>query len=274
MAEAAAQVSYSDIHALPLLKLRDALRANTYTGHTAGLCPGLLQCNVVVLPNRFASDFQNFCESNPKACPLVAVSEPGKPYLPSLDADVDLRRDVPSFHLYRHGKFERQVPDITSFWQEDHTAFAIGCSFSFERALLEAGIPLRHQMLRRNVPMYKTTVPCVASGVFSGPTVVSMRPVREEDLAQVTRICDAFPHAHGAPLHVGNPEHIGITDLTTPDWGDVTPLEAGDIPVFWGCGVTTQLALAGAKPEFAITHAPGAMLILNVDDRLVTTHSK
>lgn len=271
MAGNAVQLSYSDVQALPLQKLRDALRSNTYTGHTAGLCPGLLQCNVVVLPNKFAADFRNFCELNPKACPLVAVSEPGQPYFPSLDRDVDLRTDVPEFHLYRAGGFERKVSDITSLWQENHTAFAIGCSFSFENALAAAGIPLRHHTLQRNVPMYRTAISCTPSGAFSGPVVVSMRPIQQDDIARVVQICEAYPHAHGAPFHIGDPTEIGITDIASPDWGDATPIEKGEVPVFWGCGVTTQIALAEAKPEFAITHAPGAMLILNIDDDLVTT---
>ncbi len=274
MAAAAAQISYSEMQILPLLKLRDALRSNRYTGHTAGMCPGNLQCNLVVLPNSFAADFQNFCDRNPKPCPLLAVSKPGQPYLPSLDADADLRRDVPSYHLYRDGQFERAVCDIMSLWQDEHTAFAIGCSFSFERALAAAGIPLRHHALQRNVPMYQTTMQCVPSGMFSGPVVVSMRPIRAKDVTQVVRICEAYPHAHGTPIHIGDPAKIGIADLTAPDWGDATPIDESEVPVFWGCGVTTQIALKNAKPEFAITHAPGAMLILNADDERVPTRNQ
>ncbi|MBT8153421.1 putative hydro-lyase [Epibacterium ulvae] len=274
MSETAAQISYSEAQELSLHALRDALRFDSYTGHTAGLCAGRLQCNLVILPNSYAADFRNFCDRNPKACPLVAVSEPGQPYLPSLDSDVDLRRDVPLFHLYRNGQFDLKLFNIETLWQEDLTAFAIGCSFSFERALLAAGIPLRHHALQRNVPMFQTTVHCVPSGAFSGPVVVSMRPVREEDLAQVVRICEAYPHAHGAPFHIGDPKEIGISDISAPDWGDATPIKDGEVPVFWGCGVTTQVALATAAPELAITHAPGAMLILNTDDKFVTTHNQ
>lgn len=274
MTEVAAQLSYSNMQTLPLHKLRVALRSRHYTGHTAGLCPGSLQCNLVVLPNKFAADFRTFCDNNPKACPLITVSEPGQPFFPAMDSDVDLRTDVPAYHLYTDGLFDRAVPDITALWQNDHTAFAIGCSFSFERALAAAGIPLRHHMLQSNVPMYKTTVPCVASGVFSGPVVVSMRPIRNEDVAQVIKICEAYPHAHGTPFHIGDPADIGIADIASPDWGDPTPIEEGEVPVFWGCGVTTQIALAKAKPEFAITHAPGAMLILNIDDERVTTNNQ
>lgn len=274
MAEAAAQISYSDMQTLSLHKLRDVLRANRYTGHTVGLCSGSLQCNLVVLPNKFAADFQKFCARNPKACPLVAVSEPGQPFLPLVDADVDLRWDVPSYHVYRNGQFEQTVSDIVSLWQDDHTAFAIGCSFSFERALRASGIPLRHHELHSNVPMYETTLQCVPSGVFSGPVVVSMRPVRSEDIPRVVRICEDYPHAHGTPFHIGDPAEIGIANLGTPDWGDATPIKEGEVPVFWGCGVTTQIALKAARPDCAITHVPGAMLILNIDDGHVTTKSQ
>ncbi len=263
------RVGYSHVQGMSLPAFRETLRANRYDGHTAGLCPGLLQCNLVILPAEFAQDFQDFCDNNPVSCPLIAMSKVGEPNFASFDGAVDLRRDLPAYHLYRGGAFDRKLTDISAIWQKDWVAFGIGCSFSFEQALGAAGVVPRHILENKNVPMYRTHIAAKPAGAFSGPTVVSMRAIREQDLPEVIRICQDFPHAHGAPLHVGDPAEIGITDISSPDWGDATTILPGEVPAFWGCGVTTQVAIANAKPEFAVTHAPGAMVILNVDDTLV-----
>jgi len=246
--------------------VRHAIRNNRYAGHTAGLCRGLLQCNLVVLKADVSADFEHFCRSNPKACPLIALSTPGRTGFDDLGMHIDLRTDLPLYNIYEFGKLTRQVQDISSLWQDDFVAFAIGCSFTFERALIEAGIPMRHVEGDLTVPMYKTRVPTIAAGAFGGQTVMSMRPIKHADVETVFKICQQYPHAHGEPMQVGNPEEIGIADLNLPDWGNKVPINDDETPVFWGCGVTSQVAIATAAPELCITHAPGAMLITDSNE--------
>ena len=249
---------------LQALKDRAGIRSGAWTGHTSGLAVGHVQGNVVILPERLANDFLRYCQRNPKPCPLLAVSEPGQALLPSLGADIDIRTDVPRYRVWRNGTLTDQPTDISNLWRGDLVTFVIGCSFSFEQALLEAGIPLRHIAQQRNVAMYRSNIPTASAGPFSGPMVVSMRPLKAADAIRAIQITSRFPTVHGAPVHIGNPALIGIADLAAPDYGDAVDVLSDEIPVFWACGVTPQAAMTQARPEFCITHAPGAMLITDL----------
>ena len=243
---------------------RAAIRSGSWTTHTSGLAEGHVQGNVVILPNALANDFLRYCQRNPKPCPLLAVSEPGQPLLPSLGADIDIRTDLPRYRVWRDGKLADQPTDISKLWRDDLVTFVIGCSFSFEEALLQAGIPLRHIAQNRNVAMYRSNIATVAAGVFSGPMVVSMRPFKAADAIRAIQITSRFPNVHGAPVHIGDLSQIGIADLAAPDYGDAVDVLPDEVPVFWACGVTPQAAITQARPEFCITHAPGAMLITDL----------
>lgn len=240
---------------------RSLIRAGKHATQTAGLARGYLQGNVVVIPRRDALEFATFCHRNPKSCPLLAIGDPGDPRLPSLGTDIDIRTDVPRYNIYREGELDRRVTDLTMLWREDFVTFILGCSFSFEEALLEAGIRIKHIEQGRTVPMYRTSITAVPAGPFAGPLVVSMRMMAPGAALRAVQITGRFTAAHGAPVHLGDPAAIGIADLAEPDWGDPPAAEPGDLPVFWACGVTPQAALRNAKPEIAITHCPGAMLI-------------
>jgi uncharacterized protein YcsI (UPF0317 family) len=231
---------------------------------TAGLAPGYVQGNLAILPRDYAEDFLRFCQANPKPCPLLGVSEPGDPAIPALAADLDIRTDVPRYRVWRDGELIDEPCDIASAWRDDLVAFVIGCSFSFEEALLAAGVPLRHIALDRNVPMYRSSIPTQRAGRFHGPLVVSMRPLAPADAIRAVQITTRLPAVHGAPVHLGFPEAIGIADIGKPDYGDAVPVERGELPVFWACGVTPQAAIAAARPPFAITHAPGYMLVTDL----------
>ena len=245
-------------------KVRAAIRSGEFTGHTSGLAEGHVQGNVVILPELLANDFLRYCQRNPKPCPLLAVSEPGIALLPGLGADIDIRTDVPRYRVWRDGVVSDQPTDISNLWRKDLVTFVIGCSFSFEEALLEAGIPLRHIAQKRNVAMYRSNIATAAAGAFNGPMVVSMRPLKAADTIRAIQITSRFPNVHGAPVHMGNPALIGIADLANPDYGDAVDVLPDEIPVFWACGVTPQAAITQARPEFCITHAPGAMLITDL----------
>ena len=243
---------------------RQRIRGGHYTGPTAGLAPGNVQANLVILPKALAHDFLRFAQANPKPCPVLSVSDPGDPRFPGLGADLDMRTDLPSYRVWRNGELVEEPTDIRHVWRDDLVGFAIGCSFSFEEALVENGIEVRHIALGTNVPMYRTNIACVPAGPFHGPMVVSMRPLRPADAIRAVQITSRFPSVHGAPVHLGLPASIGIADITRPDYGDAVPVGADELPVFWACGVTPQAVIAAARPEFCITHAPGCMLITDL----------
>jgi uncharacterized protein YcsI (UPF0317 family) len=230
-----------------------------------------VQGNVVILPEALANDFLRYCQRNPKPCPLLAVSEPGNPNLPALGADIDIRTDVPRYRVWCHGKLVDEPADISTLWRNDLVTFVIGCSFSFEEALMQAGLPLRHIEQKRNVAMYRSNIATESAGVFHGPMVVSMRPFKAADAIRAVQITSRFPNVHGAPVHMGDPALIGINDLSKPDYGDAIDVLPDEIPVFWACGVTPQAAIAEARPEFCITHAPGAMLITDLLNHQLAT---
>jgi uncharacterized protein YcsI (UPF0317 family) len=246
---------------------RRMIRAREWTAHTSGLAPGYAQGNVVILPERWAGDFLRFCQRNPKPCPLLAMSGPGEPILPELGEQVDIRTDVPLYRLWREGELAAEVTDIRTLWRADLVTFVLGCSFSFEQALIEAGIELRHVREGRNVAMYKTNIETRSAGPFHGPVVVSMRPLRPADAIKAVQVTSRMPAVHGAPIHLGAPEQLGIEDIGKPEFGDPVEIIPGELPVFWACGVTPQAAVMEAKPGFCITHAPGCMLITDLRNR-------
>lgn len=240
------------------------IRSGAFTGPTSGLAPGNVQANLVILPRELANDFLRFAQANPRPCPVLAVSEPGDPGFPTLARDFDVRTDLPQYRVWRNGELVEEPTDVRHVWRDDLVSFAIGCSFSFEEALVEDGIEVRHIACGCNVPMFRTSIPCVPAGVFHGPLVVSMRPLRPADAIRAVQITSRFPSVHGAPVHLGLPAQIGIKDLAKPDYGDAVPVHADELPVFWACGVTPQAAIAAVKPPFCITHAPGAMMITDL----------
>ena len=243
------------------LGVRLAIRAGLHRGPTSGLAPGFVQGNLAILPVALAADFLRFCQLNPKPCPLVGTSAPGDWRIPELGADLDIRTDLPRYRIWQNGELIAEPEDIRNVWRDDLVSFVIGCSFSFEEALMAEGIELRHVTRGCNVPMYRTSISTHPAGPFHGPMVVSMRPLRPQDAIRAIQITTRFPAVHGAPVHIGKPEQIGIADLAAPDYGDAVPVNGDELPVFWACGVTPQSVIATAKPEFCITHYPGSMLI-------------
>jgi len=243
---------------------RLAIRRGEFRAPTAGLAPGYVQGNLAILPQAYAADFLLFCTRNPKPCPLIGVSEPGNPAMPALGADLDIRTDIPQYSLFENGEHAGDLDDLSTVWRDDFVTFAIGCSFSFEAALVEAGIPMRHIEQSKNVAMYRTNIATQAAGPFGGPLVVSMRPMSAAHAIRAIQITSRFPGVHGAPVHFGNPREIGIADIDRPDYGDVMEIKPGEVPVFWACGVTPQSAIRAARPAISITHKPGCMLITDL----------
>lgn len=246
------------------LDARLACRSGAFDGPTSGHAPGFVQGNLAILPRDWAEDFLRFAQANPKPCPLLGVSEAGSPAVPALGRDLDIRTDLPRYRVWRDGELADEPTDLSAVWREDLVSFVIGCSFSFEEALLQADVPVRHIARGSNVPMYRTSIATERAGRFHGPLVVSMRPLKPADAIRAVQITSRLPAVHGAPVHLGFPEAIGIKDIGRPDYGDAVPVEEGELPVFWACGVTPQAAIAAARPPFAITHAPGCMLVTDL----------
>ncbi len=244
--------------------VRKHIRQGVWHSHTSGLASDHVQGNVVILPEALATDFLRYCQRNPKPCPLLAVSEPGQVTLPSLGSDIDICSDLPRYRVWRHGEVVDEPTNISAVWRADLVTFVLGCSFSFEQALLEAGLPLRHIEQGKNVAMYRSNIQTASAGIFNGPMVVSMRPMKAAAAIRAVQVTSRFPNVHGAPVHLGDPIQIGIDRLDVPDYGDAVEIMDDEIPVFWACGVTPQAALVQARPAFCITHAPGAMLITDL----------
>ncbi len=246
--------------------VRELIRNGSLVRPTSGLAPGYVQANLAILPRELAFDFLLFCQRNPKPCPLLEVVEAGDVEPAQFAPGSDLRTDVPLYRIYEYGEMTAEVADISEFWRDDLVSFLLGCSFSFETALTRAGIPLRHIERETNVSMFITNIPAASAGVFTGPTVVSMRPIRQEQVVRAVQVTSRFPAVHGAPLHVGDPAAIGIDDIMRPDFGDPTEIRDGEIPVFWACGVTPQAAAMASRPSMMITHSPGYMFITDKKD--------
>jgi uncharacterized protein YcsI (UPF0317 family) len=247
-------------------EIRRAAAGGELTGPTPGLALGYVQANLVIVPRDLAYDFLLFCQRNPKPCPLLDVTEPGNPEPRLVAPGADLRTDLPCYRVYRDGELVEEPMDLRGWWRDDLVAFLIGCSFTFENALLQAGVPLRHIEAGCNVPMYRTNIACKPAGVFHGPMVVSMRPLSPADTVRATQICARFPKAHGTPVHFGSPQDIGIRDLNRPDFGDPVPILAGEAPVFWACGVTPQAVAMEVRPPLFFTHKPGHMFVTDLRD--------
>ena len=242
--------------------VRALIHEEKITGNTSGMCAGYAQANLVVLPRDLAFDFLLFAQKNPTSCPVLEVCE-GR-FTTEMAAGADIARDIPRYRVYEHGELTGEYLNVEHLWRDDLVSFLIGCSFSFEAELLEAGVPVRNIEEGRNVPMYITNIPCRPAGVFHGNTVVSMRPMTPEQAIRASAVTAAMPRVHGKPIHLGDPAAIGIRDIAKPDFGDSVTIRPGEIPVFWPCGVTPQAALMAAKPPFAITHAPVHMFTTDV----------
>jgi uncharacterized protein YcsI (UPF0317 family) len=246
------------------IELRLAARRGEWRRSTAGHCPGYQQANLVVLPAALAAEFASFCSRNPKPCPLIEILPPGE-WRPALSApEADLRTDLPGYRVYERGRLREKLDDLLPLWRDDLTSFLLGCSHTFEHALAEAGVPLRHLEMGSTVPMFLSNLRCRPAGRFRGRMVVTMRPVPASQLPLVLELSSRYPHAHGLPVHVGDPAAIGITDLGRPDYGEPVPVQAGEVPVFWGCGVTPQAVVREAEVELLITHEPGRMLVTDL----------
>jgi uncharacterized protein YcsI (UPF0317 family) len=254
------------VEAVAPAEARERFRAGLKTP-TAGWSPGYVQANLVVLPRDQAFDFLLFAQRNPRPCPVLDVTEPGDP-VSRMAPDADLRTDLPAYRVWENGRCVAETGEVTGYWRDDLVAFLIGCSFTFERALTAAGVPVRHVEQGRNVPIYISNQACRPAGIFGGPLLVTMRPVPPGLVATAVQVTARYPAVHGAPVHVGSPAALGIADLSRPDFGDAVRAEDRDVPMFWACGVTPQVALERARPAFAITHAPGHMFITDVPDEV------
>ena len=240
---------------------RRIVREGLFDLPTSGYCPGFAQANLIVLPREQAYDFLLFAQRNPKPCPLLEVTETGARQTAICAQECDVATDFPRYRVYRDGQLVEERTDVVDLWRDDLVSFIIGCSFSFESELIEAGIEIRHNTLGCNVPMYRTNIECTPAGSMSGTMVVSMRPLPYSQVVRAVQISGAIPAVHGAPVHIGDPSAIGIADIDRPDFGDAVEIREGEVPVFWACGVTPQSVVMNVKPPFAITHAPGCMLI-------------
>jgi uncharacterized protein YcsI (UPF0317 family) len=249
--------------------LWEACRTVEWDRPTAGLCKGFTQTNLAILPREDAFDFLRFCQRNPKPCPIIEVTDPGDPEPKLTAAGADLRTALPRYRVYRRGQLVEERTDIRALWRDDLVAFLLGCSFTFEHTLLDAGVPVRHVELGVNAPVFSTNIRCTSAGQFGGPLVVSMRPIPAHQVPLAVTIAERRPSVHGAPVHVGVPEALGIEDINQPDWGDAVTINSDELPVFWACGVTPQAVAIEAAPELMITHAPGHMFVTQLTDEQV-----
>lgn len=245
-------------------QVRALIREEKITGQTSGMCAGYAQANLVILPKDLAYDFLLFTQRNPKSCPILEVSDVGSRELHYIAKDVDIARDLPKYRIYRKGELAGEYTNVEEFWQDDFVSFLIGCSFSFESGLLDVGVPVRQIEEHCNVPMFKTNIPCTPAGIFKGNMVVSMRPMPYDQVVKAVLVTGEMPRVHGAPVHIGDPAVIGISDIHKPDFGDTVTIKEGEVPVFWPCGVTPQNVVMNVKPDIVITHSPGHMLITDV----------
>jgi len=245
--------------------VREAIRGGRWDGVTHGLAGGFVQANLVVVPRDNAFDFLRFCILNPKPCPVIEVLAVGDPITRTCARDADIRTDLSRYRVYRDGVLVEEVPDLRRHWRDDHVGFLLGCSLSFDRAMLDANIPIPH--LERSdgrLAVYISGIACNPSGIFHGPMVVTMRPIPRRLLVRTIEVTGRYPIAHGSPVHVGNPADIGIQDLGRVDWGRASELTDDEVPVFWACGITPQaVAMASRIPEM-FTHAAGHMFITDV----------
>lgn len=245
-------------------EVRKLIREGKIVKPTSGMCAGYAQANLVVLPKDLAYDFLLFAQRNPKPCPILEVSDVGSRTLKSIAKDCDIAKDIPKYRIYKKGELVGEYTDVSEFWQDDFVSFLIGCSFSFESEMIEAGIEIRHITEDCNVPMYMTNIECESAGIFNGKMVVSMRPIKPDQVVKAVTVTETMPKVHGTPIHIGDPSVIGIKDINKPEFGDAVTINEGEVPVFWPCGVTPQSVIMNVKPDIVITHSPGHMLITDV----------
>ena len=245
-------------------EVRKLIREGKIVKPTSGMCAGYAQANLVVLPKDLAYDFLLFAQRNPKPCPILEVSDVGSRTLKKIAKDCDIAKDIPKYRIYKKGELVGEYTDVSKFWQDDFVSFLIGCSFSFESEMIEAGIEIRHITEDCNVPMYMTNIECESSGIFNGKMVVSMRPIKPDQVVKAVTVTETMPKVHGTPIHIGDPSVIGIKDINKPEFGDAVTINEGEVPVFWPCGVTPQSVIMNVKPDIVITHSPGHMLITDV----------
>ncbi|WMX57866.1 putative hydro-lyase [Peribacillus sp. R9-11] len=247
-------------------ELRAMIRNNELIKPTAGMATGYAQANLAILKKEHAFDFLLFCQRNPKSCPLLDVTEIGSPIPKFAAKSGDIRTDIPKYRIYKYGELVEEVTDISDYWEDDMVGFLIGCSFTFEHALLNNDISIRHIEEDCNVPMYKTNISCIEAGIFHGKMVASMRPIPQQDVVRAAQVTSRFPAVHGGPIHIGDPGAIGVSNIQQPDFGDAVTIREGEVPVFWACGVTPQSIAMETKPAIMITHAPGHMFITDIRD--------
>ena len=261
-------VNMSDaaINAMSTREIRELIRRGELKAVTTGLAPGYTQANLAVLPREIAFDFLLFCQRNPKPCPLLEVVEAGSYEVAKMAPGSDIRRDISLYRTFKDGEMIAEVEDVSEYWRDDLVSFLLGCSFTFETPLIKAGISLRHVDQGKNVSMYITSIETVPAGIFSGPMVVSMRPIPHQKVVRAVQITSRFPAVHGAPIHIGDPAIIGIRDISKPDFGDAVEIKEDEVPIFWACGVTPQAVAIRSRPSFMIAHSPGHMFITDVPD--------
>lgn len=247
-------------------EVRSLIRTQKITGQTSGMCDGYAQANLCVLPKKYAYDFLLFAQRNPKSCPLLEVSDTGSRLSKIAAPNADIATDIPRYRVWENGTLTHEVEDVSSFWRDDLVSFLIGCSFSFESLLINAGIDVRNISMGCNVPMYVTNIDTQPAGMFSGKLVVSMRPIPYNQIVKAVTTTASMPSVHGSPIHIGDPSVIGIKDISLPDFGDSVLIKEGEVPVFWCCGVTPQSVIMNSKPDFCITHSPGHMLVTDIPD--------
>jgi uncharacterized protein YcsI (UPF0317 family) len=259
-------ISFEQAKELNAKNLRAAIRRGEWQDPTVGLALGHLQVNLAVVPKHLAYDMLLYCTRNPAPCPILEVTEVGTPFLKTLAKGADIRTDIPKYRIYRNGELIDEPTDIIDIWQDDFVAFLLGCSLTFENAMLKAGLPLRHLEAGRKIPVYISDIECEQAGQFSGPMVVSMRPIPANQVQRAVQVTSRFVRAHGAPVHIGDPSAIGIKDLNNVDFGEAPYMKPGDVPCFWACGITPQAAALKVKPEILISHAPEHMFISDILD--------
>lgn len=238
---------------------------NGYKGSTTGFAPGFVQANIISVPKEYTKDVLLFAQRNPKPCPLIELIEDGN--VSGKYFKGDIRTDLPGYRIYKNGEVvEDYVDDVTPYWNGELSTFLFGCSFSFESYLMKAGIKMHHIDAGKNVPMYRTNIECEPTEKLKGHMVVSLRAMPSGQIALASDVTSHFVRTHGSPIHVSNPAEIGITDINKVDFGDAPIIPEGEIPVFWACGVTPQIAILESKVPFAISHYPGMMALLDMKD--------
>jgi uncharacterized protein YcsI (UPF0317 family) len=244
------------------IEIRESIRSGKWEGMTVGRAGRYVQTGLVVLPKSSAYDFLVFCQRNPKPCPLLEVTDPGCPTLTKLAPGADIRYEIGSYDIWREGKLDEQVPDIKQYWKKDSVGFMLGSSLTFSQALKEAECESS-----TGITLYNTNITCVPSGSFKGHMVVTMQTLPPEKVARAVQVTGRFQATHGAPIHIGDPEAIGITDLSKTTGNTSAPsIPKGHVPLFWACSVTPQIIAQETKIDFMITHSSGHGFVTDLMD--------